>query len=44
MPKTLSISLFTTPYVFEKTYTAMRFAEAAIKRGEVISINNIKEY
>jgi hypothetical protein len=44
MPKTLSISLFTTPYVIENTYTGIRVAEAALKRGEVISINNIKEY
>lgn len=33
MPKTLTISLFTTPYVFENTYTAIKIAEAALKKG-----------
>ncbi|MCL4424550.1 MAG: DsrE family protein [Firmicutes bacterium] len=33
MSKTLSISLFTTPYTFENTYSALRLAEAALNKG-----------
>lgn len=38
MPKTLTISLFTTPYVFENTYTAMKIAEAALKKGYRVNL------
>lgn len=33
MPKTLTFTLLTTPYVFENTHTAMKIAEAALKKG-----------
>lgn len=38
MPKKLTISLFTTPYVFENTYTAMKIAEAALTKGYRVSL------
>lgn len=38
MPKTLTISLFTTPYVFENTYTAIKIAEAALKKGYRVNL------
>jgi len=38
MAKTLTISLFTTPYVYENTYTAMKIAEAALKKGYSVNL------
>lgn len=38
MPKMLTISLFTTPYVFENTYTAIKIAEAALTKGYRVNL------
>lgn len=38
MPKMLTISLFTTPYVFENTYTAIKIAEATLKKGYRVNL------
>jgi tRNA 2-thiouridine synthesizing protein D len=38
MQKTLTISLFTPPYVFENTYTAVKIAEAALKKGYRVNL------
>ncbi len=38
MSETLTISLFTTPYVFENTYSALKIAEAALHKGYTVTI------
>lgn len=38
MRKTLSILLFTTPYVFGNTATAIKLAEAALEKGYGVNI------
>ncbi|MFQ6108479.1 MAG: DsrE/DsrF/TusD sulfur relay family protein [Candidatus Aminicenantales bacterium] len=38
MPKMLTISLFTTPYVFANTHTAVKIAEAALKKGYRVNL------
>ncbi len=38
MQKTLSILLFTTPYVFGNTATAIKLAEAALEKGYAVNI------
>ncbi len=38
MPKTLTLTLFTTPYVFENTYTAIKIAQTALKKGYRVNL------
>jgi tRNA 2-thiouridine synthesizing protein D len=38
VPKTLTLCLFTTPYIFENTYTAMKIAEAALNKGYRVNL------
>lgn len=38
MQKTLSILLFTTPYVFGNTATAIKLADAALEKGYTVNI------
>ncbi|MFQ6077083.1 MAG: DsrE family protein [Candidatus Bathyarchaeia archaeon] len=39
MPKTLSVLLFTTPYVFGNTGTVLKLAEAALEKGYAVNVS-----
>ncbi|MEW5817807.1 MAG: DsrE family protein [Spirochaetota bacterium] len=38
MPKTLSMVLWTTPYTFQNTSTAIKLAGAALKKGHKVNL------